>query len=91
MSPEQLRGEGASPAWDLWALAVVAYEMLTGAQPFAGSGVAALSGSFVPVNQHLPEAPERWQQFFKRGFALDEGQRPATARVFFSELKGTLS
>jgi len=91
MAPEQLRGHPVDPAWDLWALTIMAYEMLTGAQPFAGSGVAALSGSFVPVNQHLPEAPERWQQFFKRGFALDEWQRPATARVFFSELKGTLS
>jgi len=91
MAPEQLRGQPVDPAWDLWALTIMAYEMLTGAQPFAGSGVAALSGSFVPVNQHLPEAPERWQQFFNRGFALDEGQRPATARVFFSELERALS
>jgi serine/threonine-protein kinase len=91
MAPEQLRGQPVAPAWDLWALTIMAYEMLTGAQPFAGSNVAALNGSFAPVNQHLPEAPERWQEFFMRGFALEEAQRPATARVFYSELERALS
>lgn len=33
--PEQLRGESPAERWDLWAVAVVAYEMLTGAFPFA--------------------------------------------------------
>jgi len=36
MSPEQRLGEAAHHAWDLWALAVVTYEMLTGAYPFEG-------------------------------------------------------
>jgi serine/threonine protein kinase len=34
MSPEQLRGESPARSWDLWALAVVAYEMLAGGYPF---------------------------------------------------------
>jgi tRNA A-37 threonylcarbamoyl transferase component Bud32 len=91
MAPEQLRGQPVDPAWDLWALTVMAYEMLTGEQPFASSAVAVERGSFIPVNQHLAEAPERWQGFFARGFALDEGQRPPTARVFISELERALS
>jgi eukaryotic-like serine/threonine-protein kinase len=91
MGPEQLRGQPVDPTWDLWALTVMAYEMLTGEQPFASSGVAVERGSFIPVNQHLAEAPERWQGFFARGFALDEGQRPPTARVFISELERALS
>ncbi len=37
MSPEQWRGEEAHSSRDLWALAVVAYEMLTGAYSFAAT------------------------------------------------------
>jgi tRNA A-37 threonylcarbamoyl transferase component Bud32 len=96
MAPEQLQGEPVHPAWDLWALAVVAYEMLTGVQPFAGGAtpadwqVALLAGRFTPVARHLPEAPARWQEFFARAFALERERRPGSARVFFSALEQAL-
>lgn len=96
MAPEQLRGEPVHPAWDLWALAVVTYEMLTGAQPFASGAasadwqVALLAGRFTPVARHLPEAPARWQEFFARAFALEPERRPGSARVFFSGLEKAL-
>jgi serine/threonine-protein kinase len=34
MAPEQLLGEAPAHSWDLWALGVIAYEMLVGKHPF---------------------------------------------------------
>ena len=95
-SPEQLRGEPVQAFWDLWALAVVAYEMLTGARPFAGScptewHVAILSGRVTPISVHAPDAPASWQDFFERVLALNPSQRPDSATSFFSELEQALS
>jgi serine/threonine protein kinase len=42
MAPEQLRGR-AGPQSDLWAVGVVAYQMLTGKVPFPGPTVAELA------------------------------------------------
>jgi hypothetical protein len=41
LSPEQAQGKAATPASDRYALAVVAFELLTGSRPFAGNSVAA--------------------------------------------------
>jgi len=70
MSPEQLRGRSASPRWDLWALAVIAYEALCGRAPFTGEDSVILQGAimgmnFPPVTEVLPEAPPQWQAFFE--------------------------
>jgi eukaryotic-like serine/threonine-protein kinase len=92
MSPEQLLGEDVSASWDLWALTVVAYEILTGALPFATASGGdwrheVLTGSFTPVSEHLPQAPDRWQQFFARAFAVSLAERPASTREFMSRLE----
>ena len=41
MAPEQARGESSTPATDRYALACVAFELLTGRRPFARETVAA--------------------------------------------------
>lgn len=71
MSPERLRGGKVPVGWDLWALAVVAYEMLAGAYPFAGTAMAEfsraiLAGQLEPISSHVPEGPSSWQAFFAR-------------------------
>ncbi len=96
MSPEQLRGECVGEVWDLWALAVIAYEMLLGAAPFAGSTPGewhgrVLAGRFTPLAEHLPDVPPRWEEFFTRTFSLDRSERPNSARAFFTELERALS
>jgi tRNA A-37 threonylcarbamoyl transferase component Bud32 len=96
MAPEQARGGAVDPTWDLWALTVMAYEMLTGANPFASTTApewykTVLAGSFTPVSKHLPDSPGRWQQFFAQAFALDPAERPSSARMFLSQLERAFS
>ena len=91
MPPEQLKGEAVLPGWDLWALAIMTYEMITGAYPFAGANSVAalhnavLSGQFTEVRSHVPHAPPSWQEFFARSLSPDSSRRPASAREFAAE------
>jgi len=95
MSPEQLRGRSASPRWDLWALAVIAYEALCGCAPFSGEDSVILQGAimgmnFPPVTELLPNAPPRWQTFFEGAFAHIEERRAETVAEFWKELRECL-
>lgn len=96
MSPEQLRGRSLSPRWDLWALAVIAYEGLCGCAPFAGEDLTMLRSAimgvnFPPVTALSPDAPLRWQAFFEKSFAHVEENRPESVVVFWKELRECLA
>jgi tRNA A-37 threonylcarbamoyl transferase component Bud32 len=96
MSPEQWLGQQPQPAWDLWAVAVVAYEMLTGAHPFGAKSPAEWlragpAARFIPVTAHVTQAPQVWQELFERTFAYDPTRRPQSAQTLFSELQSALS
>jgi tRNA A-37 threonylcarbamoyl transferase component Bud32 len=91
MSPEQLTGKPVARSWDLWALAVILYEMIGGACPFgnpemvAALHMAILSGHCAPIQTHVREAPARWQEFFTHNLTVEAGRRPASAVDFLSE------
>jgi hypothetical protein len=92
MSPEQLRGGVPGENWDLWALGVVAYEMLTGAYPFAAaramdSQQAILARPMIPCRVHVPEASADWDAFFSRALASDVNLRPSSAAQFAAEFQ----
>lgn len=53
MSPEQCRGRPVGPSTDIYALAVVAYQMLVGRLPFNAEEPLAL------VHQHISQPPPR--------------------------------
>jgi len=91
MAPEQLFGERSGPPSDVWALGVVAYEMLTGAHPFAAETAAGwqqalLDGTFTPFHVHQPNFPHVVQSVFERVLHRDPARRTASARSFLSEL-----
>jgi tRNA A-37 threonylcarbamoyl transferase component Bud32 len=95
MSPEQLRGRLASPRWDLWALAVIAYEALCGCAPFVGEDsvmlqAAIMGTNFPPVTELLQGAPLRWQKFFESAFAHDEEERAESVAAFWNQLRDCL-
>jgi serine/threonine-protein kinase len=76
MSPEQiLQPRSVDHRADLWALAVVAYECLTGALPFQGETVGAISvavcnGRHSPATRRRPGLDREVDRFFERAFQL---------------------
>lgn len=57
LAPEQIRGQGPSPQSDIYALGIVAYEVLTGSKPFVDSSPAAVL--YKQLNEPLPELQEK--------------------------------
>jgi eukaryotic-like serine/threonine-protein kinase len=80
LSPEQAAGRSTSPASDRYALAVVAYELLTGARPFAGAGAAALAHAHATqppprASDRIPDLPPAADDALVRGLAKDPDDR----------------
>ena len=91
MSPEQLRGDAPNETWDVWALAVVAFEMLTGAHPFGLSGDRG--GAFAgrspgpPPDATLSPA---LRKFFEHALAIDCSRRPGSVLQLLEGLDAAL-
>ena len=45
----------------------------------------------MPLSEHIPDAPARWQLFFSRCLAKDPNQRPRSAAAFFHQLERALA
>src|SRR5207302_6554069 len=56
LSPEQARGEPATPASDCYALGVVAFELLTGRRPYAAD--TPVTEAFGHLNADIPRAEQ---------------------------------
>ena len=91
MAPEQINqgGRDFDGRADDWALAAVAYRTLLGVQPFDADSLHALvlsilKGQYVPVAEAGGDAG--LETFFARAFALDRGDRFASATAMIEAL-----
>jgi serine/threonine-protein kinase len=88
MAPEQLAGGPPRTSWDLWALAVVAYETVTGVHPFREAG--GLPAWPLP-EADLHGAPSSLRAFFSNALAPDPARRPSSAAAFDAALQTALT
>jgi eukaryotic-like serine/threonine-protein kinase len=91
LAPEQVRGEEATPATDVYALGVVLYQFLTGRLPYEGSSLAELAVRQqnerpLPPHTYNDEVPETLGAAVLRALEGDPNRRYASA----DELAGGL-
>ena len=97
LSPEQAQGDRAMPASDRYALAVVAYELLTGRRPFARESptaeAAAHANDPIPsVTEYARDLPAaQLDAVFRRALAKNPSERYPTAVEFVNDLRAALS
>jgi tRNA A-37 threonylcarbamoyl transferase component Bud32 len=94
MAPEQLLGKPTA-ASDIYALGVIAHEMITGRRPYRPDSPYHLmelqrEGVKVKPRELRPDLPERAQALILQALSFEQAERPARARAFGDELSRAL-
>jgi serine/threonine-protein kinase len=93
LAPEQARGEEAGPAADIYALAVVTYQLLSGRLPYEATSLSELTlkqqrEAPMPLDAVNPEVPPSLARAVARGLALDPAGRYESAISMAEALRG---
>lgn len=96
MSPEQIVGEKLDARSDIYALATMLYEALSGELPHDAVGLTQLFAKKlmdvpVPIRKHLPSIDAALEAVIMKGLARERNDRQADARVFRQELRAALA
>jgi tetratricopeptide (TPR) repeat protein len=92
MAPEQARGGGVlDPRADVFSLACVAYQAVTGTRPFAGGDfletvARVLLETPPPASTRAPEVPPELDALLARMLSKDPGDRPADGAAVLAAL-----
>jgi len=91
MSPEQIRGRALDARSDIYALAVVAFEMFTGKLPFTGKSaqeimIARLRGQPTSIRQFRPDLPEELDRVLIKAMHVTPEGRYGNALEFAEAL-----
>ncbi|HST19713.1 MAG TPA: serine/threonine-protein kinase [Blastocatellia bacterium] len=102
IAPEQLSGQAVSTATDIYSLAIIAYEMVTGRRPFNPDAPSELvvvqqlaemhrAEDLVRPKQLRPSLSETAQSVILNALSFDPQRRPQDARSFGEELARALT
>ena len=92
LAPEALAGCAPRPSFDLWALALVLYEVVAGRYPFAGGDrravLAAVERADVPdVREYRPTCSAGLAALLRDALSRDIMRRPASAAALRTALQ----
>jgi len=93
VAPEQIEGGRTGPRGDVYGLACVLYEMLSGYAPFARETAvtrkmwAHLNEPPPSVREQRPDVPEALDAVIRRGMAKDPDHRPSAAEFGAAALR----
>ncbi|HEX7078854.1 MAG TPA: protein kinase [Candidatus Eisenbacteria bacterium] len=96
MAPEQARGDGlVDKAADIYSLGVMAFEILTGCQPYESENafdviLAHLNAPIPRASERRPDVPKAVDLVLARALAKEKGERYPTAAAFVEELTRAL-
>ncbi len=92
MAPEQVRGLPVGPAADIYALGILAYQMLAGRPPFVGDTAYVLHAQAYepppPLHEQVQGLPEHVLAAIEQALEKEPERRPATALAFYDCFSG---
>ena len=91
MAPELIDGEGVGPATDIYGLACLAVETLTGAVPYARDTDAAIMYAHIvdpppSVSERRSDLPQALDDVIAAGMAKDPDERPTSAGALVMDM-----
>jgi hypothetical protein len=95
MPPERLDGRSGGPGVDVYALAAVAFEMLSGRKAYEGTTPLEVAHKVVneptpDLRRVKPDAPAELAEALTRGLAWEPDERPATAGELVAAIEAAL-
>ncbi len=89
MAPEISRGRYGNEV-DIYAIGIIAYELLTGDVPFDGESAGEILMKHLTQPPNLKAVPERLRPVIQRALAKDPQQRQRSVAAFLSEFEAAV-
>jgi CheY-like chemotaxis protein len=92
IAPEYLKNEGFFPCSDIFSLGVVAYELLSGKQPYPGESLEQIIQSIInrppePLNELTPELPKKIADIIMQMIEQDHKKRLNNAAKIANKIR----